>query len=170
MLLVQNICRTYSELVLNSTSKTQNLTVQSLRNISRICRELPSTSNKRPTSTSTVQPSALNTYFSVTRQKLGRSDAEIKKELTIPEPPVLEIRHGRNDIKMNKKKLWNAANLVARMPIEEAIVQSEFSGKLASQVVKEVLEEAKKWLWRNMVFKTNRYCMLSSPQLEQERI
>jgi len=89
-----------------------------------------------------LKPRLLSSYFSVTREKLGRSKAEVKKELNVPDPPAIEIYHCRRDIKIGPKKMWYAANLINRMPIEEAIVQSEFSIKGASEVVKEVLVEA----------------------------
>lgn len=89
-----------------------------------------------------VQKCLVSSYFSVTRNRQGRSEVEIKKQLGIPEPPATEIPHCRRDIRIAPKKMTLVANLVARMSIEDAITQCEFSNKGAAAVVKEVLEEA----------------------------
>ncbi|XP_065667633.1 large ribosomal subunit protein uL22m-like [Hydra vulgaris] len=89
-----------------------------------------------------IQSCASNSYFSVTRVKLGRSPEEKKKDEGIPEPPPVEICHCRRDIRIAPKKMLLSANLVARLPINEAIAQAQFSIKGASEVVKEVLKEA----------------------------
>lgn len=84
----------------------------------------------------------LASYFSVTRNKLGKSEVEIQKEQGIPQPPPIEIPHCRRDVRIGPKKMTLVANLVSRMPIQDAITQCEFSPKGAAEVVKEVLEEA----------------------------
>jgi len=134
--MLQNILRTSNSSLLNLINKPQVWAIQHLRNCSKISSKsrIPSDllhGNRRPPA-----------YFSITRQKLGPSEAEVKMKNTIYEHPPIEIHHCRRDIQINMKKLRIVANLVTNMSIEEAITQSEFSVKGASSIVKEVLLEA----------------------------
>jgi len=83
-------------------------------------------------------------YFSVARERIGKSTTELKKEQQVIAPTPVEVPNCRRDVRINPKKMLAVANLVSRMPIDEAIVQCQFSPKGAAVVVKEVLEEAQK--------------------------
>merc|ERR1712048_368050 len=83
-------------------------------------------------------------YFSITRLTQGKSDVEKDKELGLQNTPPLTIYHCKRDIRIMPKKLIYMAHVVKWLPIEDAIAQMKFSGKIAGVYIKEVLEEAQK--------------------------
>lgn len=80
-------------------------------------------------------------FFSVTRARLGKTDAELDKETNLPEPKELVIYNCRRNIDARPRKLNLLAKQIRYLPLSEAIKQMEFSAKQAAKSIKEVLEE-----------------------------
>jgi len=104
------------------------------------------------------QQCAKKSYYSITRANQGRSEEEIKKTDYVYDPSATELderltkRMENNptlsqslthNMRIQPKKLIQAANLVQGRSLEDALAQTKFSDRRSCQLVHEALLKAK---------------------------
>ncbi|XP_065058993.1 large ribosomal subunit protein uL22m-like [Rhopilema esculentum] len=80
--------------------------------------------------------------ISITRAVFGISEAERKRDESIPDPPPLRIYHCKREVRGMPRKFNMVAHQIRRLPVDEAIQQMKFSNKKTAITVRETLEEA----------------------------